>query len=442
MNFIKKRLFLISCLAIVVLGLGAFAWGAWKASGNQKALAALAQQCKSVDSLRNQVIAANVLAQLKNNADLAQQDKEMVLTLAQQTTRRALLYEEVFPQPREENTKLYYIEFGKRYVGFINALLAEVNAGDKPSEKDEEKTRKEYEESTQNASDGSMQDIGALRGGSSQSQVDNLLANFRRERANSIGVYANSDSFCGYEYWSNWNGGDKKEMQESSWYTQLAAWIQEDVILAIKEVNGQSQRVPDSPVKRLIEISFNGNGVKADGAAGMGVARSASYGSQQGVASRRDPASVNILPGYVIKANTGSAQGEEQQNLQGVIIEPWTGHVSNDLIDVVQFEVAVVVDSTRIQDFMSALQSKKFSLDSGGQAQNLRDQITILQLHMAPLNLETEMEGGYYYGSGAITALRLVCEYCFFKSGYQDLMPGPVKEVFEGESGQKMEDSN
>ncbi len=425
MNFIKKRVFLISCLAVVVLGLGAFAWGVWKTSSNKKELESLAQRCKSVDSLSNQIIPENVLEQMKKNAELANNDKKDVLNLAKETTSRILLSKNVFPQPRGENTRVFYREFGDRYVSFLERLLAEVNAGDKPSEVEENKTRQEYEQNVKNDAGGG--DMGMLGRGTGPTQVENLLGNFRRERANSIGLYANFYSFCAYDYWRNWNSGDRNIMLEDSWYTQVAAWIQEDVILSIKEVNGQSQSVPTSPVKRLMEIAFNGKEVKSETTA----AGAAAQGTAAG----------NVLPGYVLRTgsgSSGSSSGGGGTTLTGTITEPWTGQASNDLIDVVQFRVAVVIDSAYIQDFMSALQSKKFSLDPDtGQMRNLRDQITILQMHMAPLDLDAEMQEGYYYGSGAISLLRLVCEYYFFKSGYQDWMPEPVQAVFEESSKEK-----
>ena len=311
MHFIKKRVFLISCLAVVVLGLGAFAWGVWKTSSNKKEFETLAQRCKSVDSLSNQIIPENVLEQMKKNAELANNDKKIVLTLAKETTSRILLSKNVFPQPRGENIRVFYREFGDRYVSFLETLLAEVNAGDKPSEVEENKTRQEYEQNVKDDAGGGA-DVGLLGRGGGQTQVENLLGNFRRERANSIGLYANFYSFCAYDYWRNWNSGDKNTMLEDSWYTQVAAWIQEDVILSIKEVNGQSQAVPTSPVKRLIEIAFNGKEAKSETTA----------------AGAQGTAAGNVLPDYVLRTvsgSSGSSSGGGGATLTGTITEPWTG---------------------------------------------------------------------------------------------------------------------
>ena len=286
-------------------------------------------------------------------------------------------------------------------------------------------------------------------------------------------------------------------MYLDAWYTQLAAWIQEDVVSAIQELNGSSQSVLTSPVKRLLEISFAGEEpegkpkldatqVKSPSTYGSFSSRAIPkrFGAGRSICvSRRYQESVNKLPVYVTqfqKKRSGrlgsfagglSTGGSNQY--EGQLGTPFTGRFSNDVIDVVQFEVGVIIDSARIHDFMHALQSQKKSqvvrinslppaesevLDwtriqevllalqnsSGGTVSLdgrqmnksdvvvkdvLRNQITILQMDIEPLDVAVEQDAGYYYGSGSFKVLRLTCEYLFFKSGYTDLMPEPVKEI-------------
>ena len=57
-------------------------------------------------------------------------------------------------------------------------------------------------------------------------------------------------------------------------------------------------------------------------------------------------------------------------------------------------------------------------------------------MDIEPLDISVEQDGGYYYGSGSFKVLRLTCEYIFFKSGYQDLMPAPVQEILNPSESQ------
>jgi hypothetical protein len=420
----------MSCLAVVLIGLLLFASGIWAASKNKKEYEKLERECKGVDSLRSKIISDVELAQLEDDTELAVKDKKTVSKLAEQTTLRDLLYSEVFPRPRGEMIKNYYLEFGQLYCEFIDKLLSNLHAGDRPSDVDEEKVSKEYQESTKTSDgEGSRTTLGMSTG----SQLDNLLDNFRRERANQISIYANSNSFCCYDYWNSRQVEDKETMMQNSWYSQLAAWIQEDVALSIMQANKDSQSVPNSAVKRLIEVSFNGTTVKFDSS---NTGRTA-YGGQSAV-SRRNPETA--LPAYVMESKQSSgASTAAAETYTGQMAVPWTGHACNDHIDVVHFEVAVVIDSTRIDEFTFALQDKKFSSDSGSsEINNLRNQITVLEMHMERIDVELEKNSGYYYGSGSNCILRLICEYTFFKKGYEHLMPEPVKNLFKDKSDNKL----
>ena len=71
--------------------------------------------------------------------------------------------------------------------------------------------------------------------------------------------------------------------------------------------------------------------------------------------------------------------------------------------------------------------------DGSTKKQYLRNQITVLQLECEPLDLDAEKQAGYYYGSASLTSLRLVCDYFFFKNGYEDKKPAVVKKIGQEE---------
>ena len=269
------------------------------------------------------------------------------------------------------------------------------------------------------------------------SQEEKLIEDLRRRRAEEIAVYAGVDAFCRYDYWRQddlWEEdlGDTSTMQLNSWFTQIAAWIQEDVVATIKATNGGSESVAASAIKRLISISFSAE------ESSQRQTSSKSRGGADGAVRGRGSLS---LPEYVtsLKKQTrqsGSSRSRQSVSTAGVMwgnmVESWTGRVSDGLLDVVHFEVAVVVDTSRITDFLGALREAKYTVseqDGRSVQTNKRNQIVVLQISMEPVDVEVEQQSGYYYGPASVAVLRVACEYSFFREGYVRHMPASVKEL-------------
>ena len=260
MGFIKKRLFLIACIAAFLLGVGLFIPGMMINAENRKELVKVESQYNKVDRLAGQAVHKNELAHYKENAELAQKDAKKVDELARQTTSRALIHKKVFPEPLERQSRIiYYQEFAANYCRLIDNLMKITNGGSRPSEVDKMKVREEYRKRS-----GAAGERGGglfLDGQSRRSRgtpEDKLLDDLSLSRAKEISVYINPYSFCCYDYWKDHPGtGARLEMLQDSWFTQVAAWIQEDVVLAVNQVNSIEKSVLENPVKRLIEISFS-----------------------------------------------------------------------------------------------------------------------------------------------------------------------------------------
>jgi len=211
--------------------------------------------------------------------------------------------------------------------------------------------------------------------------------------------------------------------------------------MAIAEINADSKSVPTSHIKRLIEISFQGISVGTSGTTvntrytSATPSRFTSTTLNLG-AARRVGGSELFLPEYVHQPNVtapGSiTSGSKVENV-GQIAASWTQRVSGELVDVVQFEMGVIINTIKIGDFINALQSEKFTkmnlTDSTHSNQFRRNQITVLQIMIEPIEADLEKESGFYYGPGSLAVLRLVGEYVFFKSGYGASMPKIVKEI-------------
>ena len=64
-----------------------------------------------------------------------------------------------------------------------------------------------------------------------------LLVELREKRAQQVSIYANANSFALYDFWSSHDGssGTTAALQNDSWFSQIAHWIQEDLVLSINK---------------------------------------------------------------------------------------------------------------------------------------------------------------------------------------------------------------
>ncbi len=434
---------MLICCLVVLAGIGIFVPGYMKAGENAQARKKLETTLSSVPGARSAARGLNdqVYARFTENGNLANQDLKVVLEKAAQTSARPLICsdprEEVFPDLRSGNPIIYYRNFSNNYLKVVEDYLVQMNAADRPSEHEEEKVRLDYqknivgEKNTRSIAPGGggMMDMGmdmgmgmAMPGRTrvaEDSPAQKLVNELRRQRSESITVYANKDCFAAYNYWETQPNLEKPIMLMDMWFTQLAAWIQQDVVNAVKLMNGESQRVADSPLKRLIEVSFNGAEVDS------GKGGASSRRADTGVVAPRRAGSMNSLPDYVIGAQGAEA---DVSMAAGIMTYPWTKRVGDDLIDVVHLEIAAIIESTAVNDFINALQTGRLRPDQDPVQQS---QITVLQMTLDPIDPEAEKNAGYYYGPGSLVTLRMICEYTLFKSGYSDIMPADVKALFE-----------
>jgi len=108
-------------------------------------------------------------------------------------------------------------------------------------------------------------------------------------------------------------------------------------------------------------------------------------------------------------------------------------------MDIVQFELVVLIDSRSVLPFMDELCSAKEHTFKGWSAEQpvqkfRHNQITVLEVNVNPVNLDTG--GGtfsskghqlYRYGDEAVVEMKLICEYIFERAGYDEVKPEFVK---------------
>ncbi|MGA2915206.1 MAG: hypothetical protein ABSE89_04190 [Sedimentisphaerales bacterium] len=329
-------------------------------------------------------VPATQLEFLKTFEDKHQEDANEIQKLAIQTSQRELLSYKIFPEPNETSVQIFN-EFKRTYNTAIENLIKDMNALDAPTDAE---VRKEIG-AIKNETPAEQKTTGK---GESSEKITELIC---KKRSQQIPVYAKPQVFSGYAFWTNWDYVGVESAVKDCWYCQLAYWIHQDIVDTVRKINAGSNRVADSPVKRLLGIRFKSANAGDTGSNGK------------------------EMPVYV----TGK---------EGRLCQPWTGRISNDQIDVIHFSLAAVIRADDVLRFMNELCSEKTHTFSGYKndqpAQQFKhNQITILQSSIEPVNKEDPDNKRYLYGQEAVVYLNLICEYLFNKEGYDIIEPNSVK---------------
>jgi len=352
----------------------------------------ITNRSRQVASLRQNAVARTQWSVERERQKAYESDANQISLLAKELTQRQLLSDKIFPEPKDTSILLFK-EFGQRFRSGVDEHLKGVNAGECP-------TKAELERS-----------LGGLTGGGRRRgsrlsrsawsgagiEIEDALC---RSKAESVSVYCNPADLSGYEFWGEFQYAGTPEAIKACWYYQLAYWIIEDIIDTIDAMNSGSDSVFESPAKRFLGVSFD---------TGVG----SMYRSREKTAVGQ--------PGYVLTIDDG-------------LVVPWTSRVCNDDIDVVHFNVRVIVSTKAVLQFMQQLCSAKRHIirESGGQIQGPRyakhNQITILESEITSIDRRDEIHGLYRYGEDAVVELDLICEYVFSKKGYDELKPESVKK--------------
>jgi len=316
-----------------------------------------------------------------------EKDANAVALLALQGSKRQLLSYKIFPEPKDTSAFLF-TKFGQEFRIAVDGLITRVNGRDCPTDAELEAAIS----AAGVAASGAKKLSGTL-GGIDAAIIDSLC----QKNAESASVYANPADVSGYEFWENYQYVGVDKAVEDCWYWQLGYWIIEDVFDTIGALNSGSMSVLNSPAKRLMDVSF---------------VKSASHVRERAAEDK---------PHYVLSVADG-------------FCEPWTGRFSNDYIDVVHFNIAVLVSTKAVLPFMRQLciaKEQKFRgfFDNEPEQNYKHSQITILESKMEPIEQKDEKTHGYYrYGEDAVVKLDLICEYIFNKSAYDEIKPVLLKK--------------
>ncbi len=379
-----------------------------------------------------------LLKKEKEQLDTLAKDANEIELLAIQTTQRELLSNNIFDVNDPNSLPgLIFLQFGQKFTGGIDKMIADDKAGDCPTEA--ELNREIDKSGVKNRGLGmdGMYDSrnmmttrpggpsrGPSRGGLSLQRGMRVMSDLEivvikqlcKKRAEDISFYVTPTQLSGYLYWKEYEFNvQKTQAVEDCWYYQLAYWVIEDVFDTIVSMNSGHENTLSSPVKRLLRLGFSID-------TGYSFMRRSGSGRN---ASGNKTNENDDRPVYVISSNKKS-----------MLSEPCTGRYSDDDIDVIHFNVVCIVSTKDIMSFMKELCSVKEHqyIDKSGQTHTYKhNQITIIESKFYSVDKEDADNEYYVYGDDGVVELDLVCEYIFKKKGYEDLKPESVKATLLGE---------
>ncbi len=402
--FVKKYISLIIPGAILVLAI-LLLIPTWLIGGSIKEkMQKRVRELESINRMVDDIPSQSQYEQEKSYQDKLEQQANAIEQSLIATSQRELISYKVLPEPQDTST-LLFVDFGEEYRRVLGDLVGSIGALDAP-------TSAEIRNVTSRGADtGGGRGRGrysSRRGG----QEDPLAKALAQKRANETSVYANPDIFKWYNFWEDYQYVGPDTALKDVWYSQVAYWIYEDVIKSIGAVNGDSQRVSDSAVKRLIGVSFTET--------------SPDY------ASTTERRSTSSTSGDIFEY----VKEDDEVSILGV--KPWTGRYTNDDLDVIHFSVSVIAGARSIDQFIMELCKGKehtFRKDYNPDGERVtleHNQITVLNYKHSAIDQDGPEHDYYVYGDEAVVRLDLVCEYFFYKEGYAAVKPEPIK-ILTGE---------
>ncbi len=180
---------------------------------------------------------------------------------------------------------------------------------------------------------------------------------------------------------------DAEPTAEEMWYAQVVAWVQEDVVEAIKELNDAAVQATDDdacvehvPVKRVVFLRVRGY----QGAGPQGFIP---------FPERGGAGAVNVPP-------------------PGPSL---TGRKSNEQYDVVRFVVSVVIDQRDILQLIDRISRVNF--------------YQCLSASYEALVYQQEMAQGYFYGTDPVVRATFEFEGYMAREVYEKWMPSAVRQA-------------
>lgn len=229
------------------------------------------------------------------------------------------------------------------------------------------------------------------------------------DAAESIGVYL-SPATLNIPEWSQENQPDLAGM--FAWQWQY--WITEDLLRALHESNKTDAKVVRSPVKQILGLTIH-NLPGASGGGGQGGTQS---GGPPRLGSAGAGAAAPALP-------TGDEDGGAAAPV-GAAFDPRTpvaadfkdylsGRVSNGLYDVINVQLDMVVETSRLPEVLDRLAAYNF--------------ISIADLSLTPADSFAAAQYGYVFGPKAVSQVSLILQTVWLREWTKEFMPDSVRTL-------------
>ena len=373
------------------------------------------RQGRTVSSLSDVHPFADVKIE-KRYQDAFEADAKRIEEIAKQTTQRELVSYDIFPEPKSNSIQLYS-NYGNKYREMIRELVKSIGARGAPTDSEiQRELRKRGTELSENTTSRSGNRTSRGRGRDSQDIAEAITETKKKKHAEQIPVYAKPGLFSWYGFWKDYEVEDPDQAIKDCWYSQLAFWVYEDVVDTIGKINAGSNSIFTSDVKRLVGVNFS---------------KFADYSEEKSTNYYRPVSSgrtkTRDYPEYVVS--------EEDDSVFN--FPPWTKRTCDENIDVIQFSVSVLVESSAVFPFIEELCSEKEHKfrgypDPDEEVQTFKhNQITVLQYWQEALDRSEDVHAKYRYGDGAVVQLTLTCEYIFYRSGYDVIKPPSIQKRIE-----------
>ncbi len=375
---------------------------------------------QQIDSLKKRVGDATSADVMDDYIKAYRRDVNEIDTMMAHTVYRELLRYDVF-RDANETSRWPFEQFGQTYRAGVEAMIDSLDAGVCP-------TDTEIETALESAprlglglgrGDRSLRrPMYSNRGGvswSRQTMSDverGIFEEICTGKARAYKVYASPANVVGYASWNEWKFENRDQALKECWYWQLGYWAIEDVITTIRTMNEDYGSIIEAPVKRLINVSFQ--------------LEQAGMMASPGRRSRRRKE--QEYPTYV-------------KDKTEALTTPCTGRFTDETseMDVIHFEVRVVVDESQVLPFIrqlcSAKEHKFYGFDGTQPEQTYQhNQITVLETSVAPIDPVHFAHQTYRYGSNPAAELHLICEYALPRvPAFEEIKPLPVKKELSGE---------
>ena len=368
------------------------------------------QTGRSLERLIPRVREASEAAAQAEYMNRIESDANQIELLVRQATLRELLSYDIFPDTNETSILLFE-QFGQRYISGIEAMLDRLQGGRPPTEAEIEQA---LESAPRQGRYQRRADIDPMGTGGFGSQYmmpmeRKIVDKICEDKALGARLYASPVDFDGYTFWKEWTFEERDQAYRDCWYWQLGYWVLEDITETIDAMNRDAETILDAPVKRLMNADFTMKQRLVPGRARRAV--------------RRDEDAQG--PRYVLNAREG-------------MTTPCTGRVTDETIDVIHFNVRVVVRAEDVLPFIRELCSAKTHTFRGWFADQPEqtyehNQITVLESGIEPVDRQWYEHAVYRYGDDAVVELNLICEYIFDQVAYEPVIPEQVKQDLLGE---------